>query len=604
MSRSLQAARSLALALSSCSTIVLVGWLMVLSGHGFELTDEGYYLIWISRPWDFDASVTHFGFIYHPLYLLTGGNIALLRCANIGLLFGLGLLTSYALFWSVGKQRADRSSRVIWLCSAVAAAASTLVLFSAWLPSPSYNSLTLQSLMVTAAGAVLAGRDRSFPSVLGWVLLGLGGAATFMAKPPSALVLGGLIPLYLAIAGKLRLRGLGIAISVSSFTLILLALAIDGSLSAFVQRMVSGKELSDLLQAGHGVGEIFRWDSIDKNDKAASVFTYFMLGSFLSVGFVLLWRQYIWPWSVIANAAILIAIVLAVAGIWFPNPSSDAIQPNQFLGVALGIALALFIMPGWRALMTRELGAAVFLLLFLPIAYAAGTNTNLWSAAARAAAFWLLAGLVLAAAAAARDRAWEAMPLAATLGLLIPCYILAGAIEAPYRQTRALRLQTVDVELSEIGSHLLLSEETAAYVVQIRKIAADGGFRGGDSLIDLTGTNPATAFFLNARPPISVWMAGGYPGAMDYGVEALRRTPCAILAASWILLDEPLSSPVSPPQMLQRFGIDMSADLTSAGSVELVRGFEPRHVKQTLLRPVRDRETARLACEDARRRGG
>jgi hypothetical protein len=604
LSRPLQVAKSLALVLSACSSMILVVWTLVRCRHGLELTDEGYYLIWISRPWDFDASVTQFGFIYHPLYLLTGRNIALLRSANIGLLFGLAFSVSYALLWSLGGQAADRSSRAIWLCSAAAAAASTLVLFSPWLPSPSYNSLALQSLMVTATGAVLARRDRSAVSMLGWFLLGLGGAATFMAKPTSALVLGALIPLYLAIAGKLNLRGLGIAIVVSLVALILVAVAIDGSPFAFVRRIIGGKQLSDLLQAGHRLGEIVRWDSMEISAKSASTFSYFMFGSFLSVGFVLLWRQYIWPWSVIANVAILIAIVLAVARIRYPNPSSEAVQASQLLGVSLGIAMALFILPGWHVLMTRELGAAVLLLLLLPIAYAAGTNTDLWAAAGRAGTFWLLAGLAVAVAAAARDRAWEALPLVAALALLIPCYVLTGAMEAPYRQTSALRLQTVDTELSEMGSHLLLGEDTAAYIAQVRKVAVDGGFRGGDSLIDLTGTNPATAFFLNARPPASVWMAGGYPGAMDYAIEALRRTPCTILAASWILLEEPSSSPVSPPAILQRFGIDMSADLTIAGSIELVRGFEPQRAKQTLLRPLRDRETARLACEDAKRRGG
>jgi hypothetical protein len=604
LSRALLTARWLALALSACSSIVLVVWTLAHSGHGFELTDEGFYLIWISRPWDFDASVSQFGYIYHPLYLLLGGSVALLRSANIILLFGLGLLAGYALFWSLGRGRAGRSSRIVWLCSAAATAASTLLLFAAWLPSPSYNSLTLQSLMVTATGAVLAGRDRSVVSLLGWCLLGAGGAVTFMAKPPSALFLAGLVLLYLAVAGKLTGRGLGIAVAASVLVLTAIAIAIDGSPFAFVERIIAGKQLSDTLQAGHGVGEIFRWDPMDSNNKAGASFSYFMLASFLSVGFVLLWRRYIWPWSVIANLAILTAIVLALVGVWFPNPSSGAIQPNQLLGIAFGIALALFVSPGLHALMTRDLVAALLLLLLLPIAYAAGTNTNLWAAAGRAGVFWLMAGLAIAAAAAARDREWEAMPLVATLALLIPCYVLTGAMDAPYRQMRALPLQVVDTELSEKGAHLLLSEETSAYIGRIRKVAANAGFRGGDSLIDLTGVNPATAFFLNARPPASVWMAGAYPGTETYDIAALRRTPCAVIAESWVLLEEPLSSPVSPAAILQRVGIDMSADLTSAGSVELVREFEPRHVKQTLLRPVRDRETAHQACDAAKQRAG
>lgn len=604
LSLALQAARWLALALSACSSIVLVVWTLVRSVHGFELTDEGFYLIWISRPWDFDASVSQFGFIYHPLYLLVRGSVALLRCANILSLFVLGMLAGYAVLWSLGGGREGRSIRIVWLCSAAAAGASTLLLFSAWLPSPGYNSLTLQSLMVAATGAVMAGRERSVVRLVGWGLLGAGGAAAFMAKPPSALFLAGLTLLYLAVAGKLTGRGLGIAAAISFLVSIAIAVAIDGSPFAFVDRVVAGKQLSDVLQAGHGLGEIFRWDPMDSNSKAGASFTYFMFASYLSVGFVLVFRRYVWPWSVVANLAILIAIGLAIANVWFPNASSGAIQPNQLLGVALGVGLALFVSPGWRALMTRDVVAVVLLLLLLPIVFAAGTNTNLWAAAGRAAAFWLMAGLAIAAAVTRRERDWEAMPLVGTLALLIPCYVLTAAMNAPYRQSRALPLQIVDTELSEKRAHLLLSEEMSTYIGRIRRIAAEAGFRGGEPLVDLTGTNPATAYFLNARPPASVWMAGGYPGAESYDIAALQRTSCEVIAASWVLLEEPLSSPVSPATILRSVGIEMSSDLVGVGSVELVRGFEPQRVKQTLLRPARDRETARRACEAAKLRAG
>lgn len=42
----------------------------IYAGHGFDFTDESYYLFWISNPFQYDWSVTQFGFVYHPLYRL------------------------------------------------------------------------------------------------------------------------------------------------------------------------------------------------------------------------------------------------------------------------------------------------------------------------------------------------------------------------------------------------------------------------------------------------------------------------------------------------------------------------------------------------------
>ena len=53
------------------------------SNYGFDFTDEGYYLNWISNPFYYEASATQFGFIYHPLYLFVGEDLVLLRKTNL-----------------------------------------------------------------------------------------------------------------------------------------------------------------------------------------------------------------------------------------------------------------------------------------------------------------------------------------------------------------------------------------------------------------------------------------------------------------------------------------------------------------------------------------
>lgn len=71
------------MAISFVGTVFMLFFVFLYSRYGFDFTDESYYLSWIANPFDYAASATQFGFIYHPLYVLLDGNIAALRQANI-----------------------------------------------------------------------------------------------------------------------------------------------------------------------------------------------------------------------------------------------------------------------------------------------------------------------------------------------------------------------------------------------------------------------------------------------------------------------------------------------------------------------------------------
>src|SRR5260370_13522143 len=120
---------------------------MVGCRSGFDFTDEGFYLNWISNPWSYHSSVTQFGFVYHPLYELVGGDIVLLRQANVLILFVLGWALCFVLLRSIFIQRdsIDAPLRTGLIGVALVAGAGSLSLFDLWLPTPGYNSLTRQS---------------------------------------------------------------------------------------------------------------------------------------------------------------------------------------------------------------------------------------------------------------------------------------------------------------------------------------------------------------------------------------------------------------------------------------------------------------------------
>jgi hypothetical protein len=85
------------------------------SYFGYDFTDEGYYLNWISNPWIYKASVSQFGFMYHPLYRLVGGDLALLRQCNIFITFGLAWILCLVLLRSIAKENASSERLTIIL---------------------------------------------------------------------------------------------------------------------------------------------------------------------------------------------------------------------------------------------------------------------------------------------------------------------------------------------------------------------------------------------------------------------------------------------------------------------------------------------------------
>ena len=78
----------------------LIYTILSLSNSGFDITDEGMYLNWISNPHIYKTSISHFGFLYNPIYNFLDGDIANLRKFNF--LFNLTL--SYSLVYLLIKK--------------------------------------------------------------------------------------------------------------------------------------------------------------------------------------------------------------------------------------------------------------------------------------------------------------------------------------------------------------------------------------------------------------------------------------------------------------------------------------------------------------------
>ena len=247
--------------------------LVILANRGLDLTDEGFYLNWISDPYAWDMSTTQFGFIYHPLYVLLGNDIVLLRRSTILVTLGLSWVATYLALGPASREW----SRAVVLSATTGIAGVGLTIYNRWLLTPSYHTLVLHSGLLVVIGMLLlwsGGPATPRPcrsqkqtwrldrTSAGALLLGVGGAALFVARPPSGAAAAVVIAVTLVAGGRLTKRSIPIVAVSAAGSLIVLAVAVDGSLVEFVRRLTVGAREASLMEAGHSLSDLWSLDGL------------------------------------------------------------------------------------------------------------------------------------------------------------------------------------------------------------------------------------------------------------------------------------------------------------------------------------------------------
>lgn len=586
----------LSLLVSLVATIVFLGRLLWLADHGFDFTDEGYYLGWISNPSLYSLSVSQFGFVYHPLYKLVDGDVATLRQINLVLIFLLAWMLCHAFLRPPPGANPIADAHRVALGAVLAS--TSLVFFDPWIPTPSYNSLALQSVLLTVTGLILAEGSFCRKSLFGWALVAVGLFLAVMAKPTTAAALGIFSALYLLLAGKARTKLAGFVVVLSAGMLLLSAVVIDGSLTAFADRLQAGAEATQLLGGGHSYSGLFRLDGIDLGEAGQRALAVLTL-SFCLLAMLLSSRRL--AFVIIGGSLISVLIifgVLAICGQVVINVDVGPFRRLLMLAVPGAAILVGIIQFGPRAFARRP-GSELVLALFLvcvPHIYAFGTNNNYWHTGSGAAFFWVLAGLVVVRSVAS-TRPLPHLIALATGAQVIALMIITASVESPYRQPQALRLSETKVEIADGKSALFVSDGYAAYLDTLITLAGRAGFQPGTPVIDLTGQSPGALYALGASIIGQAWTIGGYPGSDKLAGFMLSRVPCDQLANAWLLY-EPNGPRRIDPAVLNTFGADLERDFRSVGPMEAPAGAggytEPR--SQYLLKPVRTFDDARVSC--------
>lgn len=585
---------------SILGSTAILGLLMVMSRYGLDFTDEGYYLAWGSKASVYDWSLSQFGFIYHPLYLLFGGDISLIRKVNILLIFGLSWMLVFTLLRGVFDE--DRRGKIQRLAFAFGFASGSLIFFSEWLPTPSYNSLNLQAFLIAVTGLASAQSSINRESIFGWALIAIGGWLAFMAKPSSAAVLAGCAFIYILLARKLNFKLALFCGGVTLFLLVLSAFLIDGSVSGFILRFQIAMKFVDYLGGGYSVVDLLRADDFLLNEQDTILFWSVLLVSLLVALMMYSARKVL---NIFGGACAGVAVILILLLVSFKFLITlDGGEYHRLLMFSVPASMVLFSIAVvkhrffFHVSISRWLIGVVFLVC--PHIYAFGTNNNYWKVGGLVGFFWLLAGLVLVVPVVREAKAGKALlPFVLATQLIVVVLLLTG-METPYRQPEPLRLNTHTIKIGQSGSSLVLSQDYATYLTAAITDSSKAGFQPNTPVIDLTGQSPSVLFAIGATNIGQAWMIGGYPGSFHMATEALKRVPCEQLAAAW-LLNEPEGPRSLSDSLVSTFGASLSdyEVVASWHTAKGAGGYDQRPAQQ-LLKPVRNSGTSIKACIESR----
>jgi hypothetical protein len=582
----------------------MVGWLLKYCHYGFDLTDESFYLNWIANPWIYNTSITQFGFIYHPLHWLCNGDISLLRQSNILIIWGLTWLLLILFF----KKMLSKSSSISWrspLMTILAAILSSSSLLYActcrWLVTPSYNSLTLQSLLLSSIGILLAEKTASRASILGWILLGTSGWLAFMAKPTTAGLLGLAVAIYFLCTGKFNLKLLLISILITIVLFLITALIIDGSLWLFIHRYTLSLNYLKLMQSHNN---LFRIDDVFllPQEKYLLIMSTLFL-SLTSYYSTKTKKKILLVGATLPFQMFSLGIVFELIPVQF-NIHKFAVL--QILAIPLGLILTSVLIMGTnffhRLTVVHWMSALFFMVL--PYIFAFGTNGNYWMHSQMAGIFWIIAGLVIIMPLLITKGSWKILLLFAVGGQLITIILLQISMDFPYRQTQALHLYNTAITIRNNSTELIFPKKDALFFKEAQDLVIQQGFKSQTPIIDLTGQSPGILYALDAKAIGQAWIIGGYPGSNQVAIASLSNVSCKELVTAWILF-EPNSSRLLSPSLLENFGIDINQSYKPVVKWMMPKGMGGGSLnyarQQQLLKPTKESQKAIVICEKNKR---
>jgi hypothetical protein len=511
--------------------LAMILWVVANLDAGFDISDESYYILSIADYDRYPATTSQFGIVYHPLYLLFGGSIFALRLANVALTVLLSTIACWCI-WPNEDQPSGASGRIL-TCGALSVFG--LMILNGWLPTPNYNSLVVQALMIAVVGFALSMKDRPRTEMSGF-LLGVGGGLLFLSKPPAAALFAVLVLAGLVLAKRLSVRLVVVGTLASLAVIVPVVLVLDGSISMFAERLLAGAADAERIKSAYGLGDMAHryrmWP--------LAIRETLLLAGLATVVMVTTWTiRAANPWRRTIQVAFLIGGVVSLGLVTIQSVLAPLEPLLRLAPLAIGLGMiGGAVLLGGRGLLNYERRTDIVLcavLLGMPLAGAFGTNTNTWLVASLAALLWMLAGVLMLVRVAGGSSADMLFP-GVTAGVMAVIALVVVWMDRPYRQTEPIAAQASVIDFGA-GGLLRASRPIAEYAWGLQANAHALGLAPGQNILDLTGRSPGAVVALAGHSIADAWLIGGYPGSVNFVRGALDRTACREIANAWVIAE-------------------------------------------------------------------
>jgi len=494
--------------------------------QGFNLTDEGYYLLGSRHPEDVRLTLTSFHQVIGRMAGLTNLTIVQYRMVAVLLILSssvaLGSATAWAWFEDAPGRPVAMARAALW------AALGGMVYFTWGARGLSYNTLNtalcyLECGLLIVCSATAQRYSSRVPFVALYLLVGLLLGIHSLVKAPTAALVGFVALLALRwtapTGGRWKAVGAG-------------SLAIGAVIAPVwfftcVTTPVAWVEMTRAVQVE--MAPFFSLRALWLGTMSTSLGALRRVGPFLllamgAVAYGARARRH--GQIALARAMELSAIATACSVVALSGPILGVEDDKQRTWIP-HFALIAVLGGGWLALKNtglagRTAGIAILLVLLPELAALSSSNMVTIQMLLHLAPWFVLASL--AAHEISRSGANLVSiftPVLIATAVVVQVY--AGQVIRPFGIHGRMANQTVPLTgASDVAAGLTVDKETASLVVALRSLLDAGGFAQGDPIWGICDT-PGLVFLAGGRAPETPWIFSG-KGTEGFGCMALERS--------------------------------------------------------------------------------
>ncbi len=539
-SRKIFSSEVLEIAAHPAMQLTLMLWIVAFSylHRGFDITDNGYYLLISHRYEDVAYEIRQFGIFTRLIYLAVGESVALMRIAGAMMLMAVTMICG----WAIGRSYEVKGAGQKVLFMAIPAIPAVLF-YRQWLSTPNYNWLTLLSGLLLLTGFMVLTFSSRRSQLAGGIVIGISGSVAFLSKLTTAAFFAGILIFVLLVERK-KIREI-IQVFLGGLIGLLVGVAfiyLNGqTIPGIYFKLMRGYEAISLFE--HSVDSIF-----------APMWLYLKQ---LTLGYWWLWLGYTFFLVAVRfyfekiKRPVNGAEYRILAGIWLAVLLLVGlfIETGYWAGLLYGFTLIFLFVSrfkvsgtikmdiGWKKSILRS-----FYGVLIAFSIAFGTINQYTWVFANIICVFVLSLIFLVEAFPNTIRSFSQKGLVLLFLILVPftMYIVPLSSKRPVTYGQDIEVTRMETKTSiRLGKEMVVtSPKYSEALTTLQNDAVANGFVEGTPIIDLTGMAPGLIYALDGRSPVYPWYSGGYPNSTKFVENILKDWTDEDFDNAWVLTSE------------------------------------------------------------------